>query len=206
VLALSSRLPDLPMAAALSANHLAALLLPPTLRRLYIAADNDQAGLMTLARLTERAGQARIEAHPLLPCFDDWNAELLTLGFAKCFRTAAGQLSPRRRRTLYSSNWQSGVSSRYQARVKCLGKLTESLRRRKLQARAKTCHEQRSTSRRSEREPKTSDVLAHFGGLMLRAPHQRGSSPATARACRLGGWSTELHVAASEKCGSTHHR
>jgi hypothetical protein len=45
-----------------------------------------------LARLTERAHQARIEAHPLLPCFDDWNAELLASGVADAFRTAAGQL------------------------------------------------------------------------------------------------------------------
>ena len=80
------------MVAALSASHLAALLLPPSLRRLYVAADNDKAGLRALARLTERAAQARIEAHPLLPCFDDWNAELAQLGFADAFRTAAGQL------------------------------------------------------------------------------------------------------------------
>jgi Toprim domain len=91
-LTLKSLLPRLPMAAALSANHLAALLLPPTLRRLYIAADNDNAGLRALARLTDRARQASIEAHPLLPCFDDWNAELLALGFADSFRTIAGQL------------------------------------------------------------------------------------------------------------------
>ena len=41
MLSLRSVLPTLPMAAALSANHLAALLLPPTLHRLYIARDND---------------------------------------------------------------------------------------------------------------------------------------------------------------------
>ncbi len=35
--------PNLPTAAALSANHLAALLLPVTLRRLYIARDADKA-------------------------------------------------------------------------------------------------------------------------------------------------------------------
>ena len=37
-------LPDMPMAAALSANHLAAILFPPTLRRLYVVRDNDPAG------------------------------------------------------------------------------------------------------------------------------------------------------------------
>ena len=92
MLSLKSLFPHMPMAAALSANNLAALLLPRTLRRLYVAADNDKAGLGAMARLTERAGQARIETHPLLPCLDDWNAELLELGSAGAFRTAAGQL------------------------------------------------------------------------------------------------------------------
>ena len=92
MLSLKLLLPDMPMVAALSASNLAALLLPQTLRRLYVAADNDKAGLGAMARLTERAGQARIETHPLLPCFDDWNTELIELGFAGAFRTAAGQL------------------------------------------------------------------------------------------------------------------
>jgi len=56
MLALKSVLPDLPMIAGLSANHLAALLLPLTLRRLYIARDADAAGDMALAALTERGG------------------------------------------------------------------------------------------------------------------------------------------------------
>ena len=44
MLALKSVLPSLPMIAGLSANHLAALDLPPALRRLYVARDNDAAG------------------------------------------------------------------------------------------------------------------------------------------------------------------
>ena len=44
MLSLRCALPAMPMAAALSANHLAALLLPLTLRRLYIARDADAAG------------------------------------------------------------------------------------------------------------------------------------------------------------------
>jgi hypothetical protein len=44
MLSLRCVLPTLPMAAALSANHLAAMLLPLTLRRLYIARDADAAG------------------------------------------------------------------------------------------------------------------------------------------------------------------
>src|SRR5207253_5403620 len=55
MLSLRCVLPALPMAAALSANHLAALLLAPTLRRLYIARDADAAGEFAAAALTERA-------------------------------------------------------------------------------------------------------------------------------------------------------
>jgi hypothetical protein len=91
-LALKCLLPSLPVAAALSSSNLAALLFPPNLRRLYIAADNDNAGLRALSRLIERAEEAKIEAHPLLPCFDDWNEDLLEAGFYDAFRTTAGQL------------------------------------------------------------------------------------------------------------------
>ena len=44
MLSLRCVLPDMPMAAALSAAHLAAILFPATLRRLYIARDDDPAG------------------------------------------------------------------------------------------------------------------------------------------------------------------
>jgi hypothetical protein len=44
MLSLRYALPALPMAAALSANHLAAMMLPSGLRRLYIARDDDAAG------------------------------------------------------------------------------------------------------------------------------------------------------------------
>ena len=40
---------DLPMVAALSANHFAAILLPATLRRLYVARDDDPAGDAAMA-------------------------------------------------------------------------------------------------------------------------------------------------------------
>ena len=51
MLSLRCALPAMPMAAALSANHLAALLLPLTLRRLYIARDADAAGCRAATRL-----------------------------------------------------------------------------------------------------------------------------------------------------------
>ncbi len=51
MLSLRTILPTLPMVAALSANHLAALLFPPTLRRLYVARDRDPAGDAAMASL-----------------------------------------------------------------------------------------------------------------------------------------------------------
>ena len=66
MLSLRCVLPTLPMAAALSANHLAAMLLPLTLRRLYIARDADAAGDAAVTALTERAEAAGIEAIALV--------------------------------------------------------------------------------------------------------------------------------------------
>jgi hypothetical protein len=63
----------MPMAAALSASHLVALLLPATLRRLYIARDADAAGDMALAALIERAEAADVEALALSPRLSDFN-------------------------------------------------------------------------------------------------------------------------------------
>ena len=76
MLSLRCVLPTLPMAAALSANHLAALLLPPTLRRLYIARDNDAAGEMAAAALTERAEATGVETIVLSPSGNDFNEDL----------------------------------------------------------------------------------------------------------------------------------
>jgi len=66
----------MPMAAALSANHLAALRFPPALRRLYIARDADAAGDTAGAGLTERAEAAGIEALALAPRLGDFNEDL----------------------------------------------------------------------------------------------------------------------------------
>ena len=76
MLSLRCALSAMPMAAALSANHLAALLLPPALRRLYIARDADAAGDMAFATLTERAEAAGIEAIGLSPRMGDFNEDL----------------------------------------------------------------------------------------------------------------------------------
>jgi hypothetical protein len=94
MLSLRSVLPTLPMVAALSANHLAALLLPPTLRRLYIARDADSAGDAAMASLCNRAEAAGIEVGSLLPCFDDFNEDLRRLGVDRLRISVRRQLAP----------------------------------------------------------------------------------------------------------------
>ncbi len=81
MLSLRCVLPTLPMAAALSANHLSAMLLPPGLRRLYIARDADAAGDAVRALvLTSAQKTAGIEAIPLSPQLGDFNEDLRVFG------------------------------------------------------------------------------------------------------------------------------
>lgn len=94
MLSLRMILPTLPMVAALSANHLAALLLPPTLRRLYVALDADPAGDAAMASLCNRANVAGIQSFVLLPCFDDFNDDLRRLGIEGLRASVHRQLVP----------------------------------------------------------------------------------------------------------------
>ncbi|CAH2406327.1 DUF7146 domain-containing protein [Mesorhizobium escarrei] len=94
MLSLRCVLPAMPMAAALSANHLAALLLPPALRRLYIARDADAAGDTALAALTERAEAAGIEALALSPRMGDFNEDLRAFGLRALRAALRIQLAP----------------------------------------------------------------------------------------------------------------
>ncbi|MBL6616761.1 MAG: toprim domain-containing protein [Reyranella sp.] len=80
MLSLRCALPTMPMAAALSANHLAALLLPSTLRRLYIARDADPAGDRAAATLSTRVKEVGIEAITLSPRLGDFNDDLCAYG------------------------------------------------------------------------------------------------------------------------------
>ena len=80
ILSLRHIAPNLPAVAALSAAHLAALILPPTLTRLYIAEDADQAGRTGADRLAARAEAAGIEALRLQPTLGDLNEDLIHLG------------------------------------------------------------------------------------------------------------------------------
>ncbi|QQS13845.1 MAG: toprim domain-containing protein [Rhodospirillales bacterium] len=94
MLSLRMILPTLPMVAALSANHLAALLLPSTLRRLYVARDADPAGDAAKATLCNRADAAGIEPFVLSPCFDDFNDDLRRLGIEGLRASVRRQLVP----------------------------------------------------------------------------------------------------------------
>ena len=94
VLSLRCVLPTMPMAAALSAAHLAAILFPDTLRRLYIARDPDSAGDGAMATLIDRANQAGIEAIALSPGLGDFNEDLRTLGLDALRAAIRVQIAP----------------------------------------------------------------------------------------------------------------
>jgi hypothetical protein len=94
MLSLRGIMPSLPMIAALSANHLAAILFPGTLRRLYIARDADPAGDTALAILNDRAAEAGIEALTLSPALGDFNEDLLHLGTGELRASLRIQLAP----------------------------------------------------------------------------------------------------------------
>jgi hypothetical protein len=94
MLSLRCVLPTMSVIAALSANHLAALVLPLKLRRLYIARDADQAGEFALMALTRRAEAAGIEALALSPRMADFNEDLRAFGLDELRATLRIQLAP----------------------------------------------------------------------------------------------------------------
>jgi len=87
MLSLRCVLPTLPLASALSASHLSAMLLSSSLRRLYIARDADAAGDAVRAILTQRSEAAGIEAITLSPRLGDFNEDLHIFGL-EAFRGA----------------------------------------------------------------------------------------------------------------------
>lgn len=94
ILSLRCAMPDMPMAAALSANHLAALILPASLRTLYVVHDRDTAGEIAIAKLSERASQTGIEAYTLSPVLEDFNDDLRAFGLERLRANLRGQLMP----------------------------------------------------------------------------------------------------------------
>ena len=94
MLSLRCVLSTLPMAAALSANHLGAIDFPLSLRRLYIARDADAAGDTVVAVLTQRAKAAGIEAITLSPRLGDFNEDLHIFGLDALRAALRIQLAP----------------------------------------------------------------------------------------------------------------
>jgi hypothetical protein len=84
----------MPMVAALSAAHLAAILFPATLRRLYIARDNDPAGDGAVATLIDRSREAGIEAITLSPSQGDFNEDLRAAGTDALWAAIRVQIVP----------------------------------------------------------------------------------------------------------------
>ena len=94
MLSVRSALLDLSMVAALSANHLAALLFRVTLRRLYVVRDDDPPGDFAVATLTQRAQAAGIEVLTLSPTLGDFNEDLRHLGVDHLRAALRLQLAP----------------------------------------------------------------------------------------------------------------
>ncbi len=80
ILSLREVLPTMPLAAATSSAHLAAILFAPTLRRLYVARDRDAAGDAAFSILRDRAQAAGIALVSLMPDLADFNDDLCQHG------------------------------------------------------------------------------------------------------------------------------
>ena len=94
VLSLKSVLPRMPMIAALSANHLAALEFTPGLARLYVAQDQDAAGHMASEQLRTRGKAAGVEVRDLVPVRGDFNEDLCRAGPEALLTRLLDQLAP----------------------------------------------------------------------------------------------------------------
>jgi hypothetical protein len=94
MLALRCILPGLPIVAALSATHLAALVLPAGLQGLYVARDNDRAGHRAAEMLGARASAGGVTVLVLTPQADDFNTDLVTLGPDALAHAVRAQLTP----------------------------------------------------------------------------------------------------------------
>ena len=94
VMSVRMALPRMPMLAALSAAHLAAILFPATLRRLYVLRDRDPAGDGARDNLIARAESAGIEAVSVSPVEEDFNDDLRRRGKAALGVALRDQLRP----------------------------------------------------------------------------------------------------------------
>jgi hypothetical protein len=94
VLSVRCLLPSMPMIAALSSAHLAAILFPKGLRRLYVLRDNDTAGERASLTLIDRATAERIEAIVISPALGDFNDDLRRFRKARLQAAIRDQLAP----------------------------------------------------------------------------------------------------------------
>ena len=86
--------PDVCVVAATSSEHLAALILPAGLRRLYIVRDRDAAGMGAAATLGSRGEQAGVAVRMFDPVENDLNDDLASIGIGGIARRLAGVLHP----------------------------------------------------------------------------------------------------------------
>jgi hypothetical protein len=94
VLSVRTAVPAMPMAAALSSGHLTVFRPPFTLRRLYVAQDNDPAGQRAARNLSLRALCVGIDAVMLTPTLKDFNDDLRQLGVDAMRAMLLAQLLP----------------------------------------------------------------------------------------------------------------
>ncbi|MEL6997669.1 MAG: toprim domain-containing protein [Pseudomonadota bacterium] len=94
MLSLRLSLAGLPIAAALSGNHLAAFDPPHDLRRLYVAVDNDEAGQTAFDALADRFERSDLHLLPLRPMLDDFNSDLRKCGIDEMRSHLRPQLLP----------------------------------------------------------------------------------------------------------------
>lgn len=92
MLSLRQVMPSVGTIAGLSAAHLAAILFPAGLQRLYVARDDDPAGTGALATLKERATAMGVEIVPLEPRLDDFNSDLRAFGRGRLAANLRAQL------------------------------------------------------------------------------------------------------------------
>ncbi len=94
MLSLRMALPTLPAIACLSANHLAAIQLPPGLQRLYIAREDDPAGRKAASTLWDVATAGGVEPLMLDAALGDRNEDLRRLGLEELRAGLRRQLAP----------------------------------------------------------------------------------------------------------------
>ncbi|MDF1670163.1 MAG: toprim domain-containing protein [Roseovarius sp.] len=75
-LSVGTAFPRAALASCLTANHLAAFIIPPTIRRLWIVRDNDDTGERGAMRLADRARGLAVQPFVLTPEREDFNADL----------------------------------------------------------------------------------------------------------------------------------